>query len=127
MKKLFLILALIIFSVPAFAHNTEPITDELLDPKMYADSNNNLFRLGIYEKGEYHYIPIEDELIDGDYISNASNFALPKKEYFDEFFLEKQIDLSKSRVIKPKTQYDFTKHRVPVHIQLAKQIKSTNI
>ncbi len=125
MKKLFLIIALITIGMSAFAQNTAPITDELLDPKMYADSNNNLFKLGIYEKGEYKYIPIEDELLDRDFISNASNYALPKKEFVDEYFIEKQIDLSKVRQIKPKTKYDFTKKRVPIHIQLAKHIKST--
>ena len=125
MKKLFLIIALIVFGIPVFAQNTEPITDELLYPRMYADSNNQVFKLGIYERGEYQYIPIEDELIDGDFVANASNFAMPQKEYFDEYFLEKQIDLSKVRHIKPKTKYDFTKKRVPVHIQLAKHIKST--
>ena len=125
MKKLFLTIALIIFCTPAFAQNSEPIRDELLDPNIYADGNNSIFKLGIYERGEYHYIPIEDELIDQDFVANASNYALPKKEYFDDYFLEKQIDLSKVRKIKPKTKYDFTKQRIPVHIQLAKQIKST--
>ena len=85
MKKLFLIIALITIGMSAFAQNTAPITDELLDPKMYADSNNNLFKLGIYEKGEYKYIPIEDELLDRDFISNASNYALPKKEFVDAY------------------------------------------
>ena len=125
MKKLFLILALIILCTPVLAQNTEPIKDELLNPAMYSDGSSSLFKLGIYEKGEYHYIPIEDELIDSDFISNASNFVLPKKEYFDDLFLEKQIDLSKVRRIKPKTKYDFTKQQIPVHIQLANQLKST--
>ena len=125
MKKIFLILTLIAFCLPAFAQNAEPIRDELLDPEMYADHNPSLFKLGIYERGEYQYIPIEDELIDPNFISNSSNFTIPQKEYFDDYFLEKQIDLSKVRQIKPKTKYDFTKKRVPISIQLAKHIKST--
>ena len=125
MKKLFLILALIIFCMPVFGQNTESIKDELLDPAIYSDGSGSLFKLGIYKKGEYHYIPIEDELIDSDYISNASNIALPKKEYFDDYFLEKQINLSNVRHIKPKTKYDFTKPQIPVHVQLASRLKST--
>lgn len=127
MKKLFLILALIALGMPVFSQNTDPIKDELVDPKMYGDGNNSVFKLGIYEKGEYHYIPIEDELIDGDFVANASNFALPKKEYFDDFFFEKIIDPSKVRKILPKTKYDFTKKQIPVHIQLAKQLKTKGL
>lgn len=125
MKKIFLILALITFCLPAFANNTEPIRDELLDPKLYADSSSPIFKLGIYKKGDYNYIPIEDELIDENFISKSSNFILPKKEYFDEYFIEKQVDLSKVRHIKPKTNYDFTKQQIPINIQFAKHIKST--
>ena len=54
MKKLFLTIALIIFCTPAFAQNSEPIRDELLDPNMYAGGSNSIFRLGIYERGEYN-------------------------------------------------------------------------
>ncbi len=125
MKKIFLILALITFCLPAFASSTESITDELLDPGMYEDSSSPIFKLGIYEKGEYKYIPIEDELLDGEFISKAADFVIPQKEHFDEYFLEKQVDLSKVRHIKSKTEYDFTKQFVPIHIQLAKHIKST--
>jgi len=125
MKKLSLILSLIILGLPVFSQNTEPIKDELLDPATYSDGNSSLFKLGIYEKGEYHYIPIEDELIDGDFISNASNFTMPEKEHPDDFFFEKIIDSSKVRKIKPKTKYDFTKPQIPVHIQLANHLKST--
>lgn len=125
MKRLFLILIFLIFCMPVFAQNTEPIRDELLDPEMYSDTNNSLFKLGIYESGEYNYIPIDDELIDSDFVAKASNFVTPKKENLDDYFLEKQIDLSKVRQIKAKTKYDFSKKRVPIHIQLAKHMKST--
>lgn len=127
MKKLLLFLALITLAVPVSAQNTDPIKDELLDPKMYSDGNNSVFRLGIYERGEYHYVPIEDELIDGEFISNASNFAVIKKEHPDDFFFEKIIDPSKVRQIKPKTEYDFTKQQIPVHIQLAQQLKTKGL
>ena len=56
MKRIFLILALVMFCMPVFAQNTASISDELLDPKMYADSGNSVFRLGISKKGEYKYI-----------------------------------------------------------------------
>lgn len=125
MKKLFLILALITLGMPVFSHNTEPIKDELLDPNMYGDGS--VFKLGIYEKGEYNYVPIEDELIDGEFISNASNFAIVKKEHPDDFFFEKIIDTSKVRKILPKTHYDFTKQQIPVHIQLAQAIKTKGL
>lgn len=128
MKKLFLILTLIALGMPVFAHNTDPIKDELLDPKMYEDINgNSIFKLGIYEKGEYHYIPIEDELIDGNFIANASNFAIIKKDLPDDFFFEKIIDPSKVRKIQPKTKYDFTKQQIPVQIQLAQQLKTKGL
>ncbi len=125
MKKLFLILALIALGMPVFSQNTEPIKDELLDPNMYGDGS--VFKLGIYEKGEYNYVPIEDELIDGDFVANASNFAIVKKEHPDDFFFEKIIDPSKVRKILPKTQYDFTKQQIPVQIRLAQQLKTKGL
>lgn len=125
MKKLFLILALITFGLPVFSHNTEPIKDELLDPAMYAD--DAIFKLGIYEHGQYRYIPIEDELVDGDFISNAANFAIIKKGHSDDFFFEKIIDPSKVRKILPKTRYDFTKQQIPIQIQLAEQLKTKGL
>ena len=126
MKKLFLILALITLFTPAFAQNTGVIEDELLDPAMYGDmSGNSLFKLTIYEKGENQYVPIKDELIDSDFISNASNYALIKKEKPDDFFFEKIIDPAKVRKILPKNNYDFTKQQVPVTIRLAQHLKST--
>jgi hypothetical protein len=125
MKKLFLILALIILGLPVFSENTEPIKDELLDPSMYEESS--VFKLGIYKHGEYHYIPIEDELVDGDFISKASNFAIERKEHPDDLFFEKFIDPSKVRKILPKTKYDFTKQQIPIHIQLAQKFKTKGL
>lgn len=125
MKKLFLILALITLGLPVFSHNTEPIKDELLDPSMYGEGS--VFKLGISQRGEYKYIPIEDELIDGEFISNASNFAIVKKEHPDDFFFERIIDPSKVRKILPKIKYDFTKKQIPVHIQLAQAIKTKGL
>lgn len=126
MKKLFLILALITLSIPAFAQTTEPIKDELLDPAVYGDmSGNSLFKLTIYEKGENQYVPVEDELIDSEFISRASNYALIKKDHPDDFFFEKIIDPSKVRKILPKNNYDFAKQQVPINIRLAQHLKST--
>ncbi len=125
MKKLVLILILITLGLPVFSHNTEPIKDELLDPSMYADGS--VFKLGIYKNGEYHYIPIEDELVDKDFISKASDFAVVKKENPDDLFFEKFIDPSKVRKILPKIKYDFTKQQIPVHIQLAQAIKTKGL
>ena len=113
MKKLFL--TLIICSMPVFAYNTEPIKDELLEPNMYKNENG-VFRLGIYKQGKYQYIPIKDELIDDSFISNASDFVIMKKGNPDDFFFEKNIDVTKVRKILPKTRYDFTKHQIPVQI-----------
>ena len=125
MKKLFLFLTLIIICAPVFAYNTEPIKDELLEPSIY--NNGSVFKLGIYEKGEYKYSPIEDELIDESFISNSSNFAIIKKEHPDDFFFEKIVDPSKVRKILPKTRYDFTKQQIPVQIQLAEQLKTKGL
>lgn len=128
MKKLFLILTLIIFGVPVFAYNTDPITDELLDPAMYNDmSGNSVFKLGIYKHNQYQNIPIKDELIDNDFISRASNYSIIKKEQPDDFFFEKNIDTTKIRKILPKNRYDFTKKQIPVKIQLAKQLKTKGL
>lgn len=127
MKKIFLILILIMICVPAFAQNAGFIRDELLDPKMYADNSNSVFRLGISKKGEYKYIPIKDELIDDDFVANLSNYTIVKPEHPDDFFFEKQIDPSKVRKILPKNRYDFTKKQIPIQIQLAKQIKTKEL
>lgn len=125
MKKLFLIFMLITLSIPVFAYNTEPIKDELIDPSMYID--DSVFKLGIYKKGEYKYIPINDELIDEDFISHASNFPIIKKEHLDDLFFEKIIDTSKVRRILPKIKYDFTKQQIPIHIKLAQQLKTKGL
>ena len=128
MKKLFLIFTLIILGGPVFAHNTGLIKDELLDPAMYNDmSGNSVFKLGIYEHNQYKYIPVEDELIDNDFISKASDYAIIKKEQPDDFFFEKNIDVTKVRKILPKNRYDFTKHQIPVKIQLAEQLKTKGL
>ena len=90
MKKFFLILILTILALPVFAHDNGRIEDELLDPAMYNDmSGNSVFKLGIYKHNKYQYIPVEDELIDNDFISRASNYEILKKEYPDDFFFEK--------------------------------------
>lgn len=128
MKKLFLILTLLIFGMPVFSNHTDQIKDELLDPAMYNDmSGNSVFKLGIYEHNQYQYMPVEDELIDNDFIAKASNYTIMKKEQPDDFFFEKIIDPSKIRKILPKTHYDFTKQRVPVHIRLAQQLKTKGL
>ena len=128
MKNLFLILTLIILCTPVFAHDIEPIKDELLDPSIYVDKNENgIFRLSIYKQGKYQYIPIEDELIDDAFISNASGYEIIKKSHPDDFFFEKNIDATKVRKILPKTRYDFTKQQIPVQIQLAEQLKTKGL
>ncbi len=146
MKKFLIILILIIFSLPVYAQNTgmvedellksnyfkgnstgfvlkeqDPIKDELLEIPLYKDS---VFRLGVSASGEYTEIPVEDELIDDGFIENAKNFVIVSKEHPDEYFIEKKIDLTKVRIIKPKTKYDFTKKIVPIKIKIAKHLKS---
>lgn len=112
--------------MPVFAYNTDMIKDELLDPAMYNDmSGNSVFKLGIYEHNQYKYIPVQDELIDNDFISKASNYSIIKKEQPDDFFFEKNIDTSKIRQILPKNKYDFTKKQIPIQIKISEHIKST--
>ena len=126
MKKIFLIFTLIILGLPVFAHHTDRIKDELLDPAMYNDmSGNSVFKLGIYENSQYQYIPVEDELIDNDFISNAANYAIITKECPDDFFFEKNIDTGRVRKILPKTRYDFTKKQVPIQIKISEHLRST--
>lgn len=112
--------------MPVFAHNTDLIKDELLDPAMYNDmSGNSIFKLGIYEHNQYQYIPVVDELVDGDFISMASNYAIIRKEQPDDFFFEKNIDVTNVRKILPKTQYDFSKKQIPIQIKISEHLKST--
>ena len=126
MKKLFTILTLIIIGIPVFANNTDQIKDELLDPSNYNDmSGNSVFKLDIYKYNQYQYIPVKDELIDKDFVSKASNYAIIKKEYPDDFFFEKNIDASKIRKILPKTQYNFAKKQIPIQIKISEHLKST--
>lgn len=128
MKKLFLILTSIILGIPVFAYNNDRIKDELLDPAMYNDmSGNSVFKLGIFKNNQYKYIPIEDELIDNDFISNASNYAIIRKEQPDDLFFEKIIDTKKVRKILPKTRYDFNKQQIPIEIRLADKLKTKGL
>jgi hypothetical protein len=50
---------------------------------------------------------------------------MPEKIVPDEYFIEKNIDLSKVRKITSKNKYDFTKKLVPIQIKIAEQLKST--
>ena len=146
MKKIFLILSLIILSVPVFAQNTGidvenelmesaynralkseikresiPISDELLNPDLYEDS---AFRLNVY-KNDIKDVSISDELIDSDFISNAGGVEVVKQNIPDDWFFEKTIDPNRVRKINPKTKYDFTKKQIPISIRIAEQLKST--
>ena len=99
-----------------------PITDELLNPDLYTDFP---FKLSAYTN-KYKDKPIRDELLeDYDFIANIGNYSLPDKFVQDEYFIEKNIDLSKVRKITSKNKYDFTKKPIPIKIKIAEQLKST--
>ena len=99
-----------------------PITDELLNPDLYRKVP---FKLSVYSN-KYENEPINDELLeDSGFIANIGNYVMPEKFIPDEYFIEKNIDLSKVRKISAKTKYDFTKKFVPIQIKIAEQLKST--
>ena len=99
-----------------------PITDELLNPNLYTKVP---FKLSAYTN-KYENEPIRDALLDDSgFIANAGNYVLPEKFMPDEYFIEKNIDLSKVRKITSKNKYDFTKQLVPIQIKIAEQLKST--
>ena len=99
-----------------------PITDELLNPDLYKDIP---FKLSAYTN-KYENVPINDELLeDNGFITNLENYIIPEKFVPDEYFIEKNIDLSKVRKITSKNKYDFTKKFVPIQIKIAEQLKST--
>ena len=98
------------------------ITDELLNPNLYKDVP---FRLGVYTN-KYKNEPIKDELLDDSkFIENSEKYVLSDKIIPDEYFIEKNIDLSKVRKITSKNKYDFTKKVVPIKIKIAEHLKST--
>lgn len=102
--------------------NRSPITDELLNPNLY---ENSPFRMSIYAN-KYANEPIEDELLESDIFSrNIDNTTLSDKIVPDEFFIEKNIDLTTVRKITSKNKYDFTKKIVPIQIKIAEHLKST--
>ncbi len=99
-----------------------PITDELLNPDLYKDVP---FKLSAYTN-KYENEPIKDELLEDEgFIANLGNYTLPEKFVPEEFFIEKNIDLSKVRKITSKNKYDFTKKLVPIQIKISEQLKST--
>ena len=106
---------------PNYVKNNQTISDELLDIRNYKTSP---FRLGAYIN-KFKGIPISDELIDNDYIQNADNIQISKQEFPDDYFIEKSIDVNKTRKIKSKTKYDFTQKQVPIKIRIAEHLKST--
>ncbi|MBR1942800.1 hypothetical protein IJ843_03590 [bacterium] len=156
MKKLIILFILLIFAMPVFAKNTadssgknhvtiedelvkskhfykrikpvhiknsSPIVDELIEP--YTDKDN-VFKLNIYTQGQYEEQKIEDELISPEFVTNASNYVIIKKEAPDDLFIEKRIDTKKVRHIKAKTKYDFTKKQIPINIKIAKKFSPKN-
>lgn len=99
-----------------------PITDELLNPDLYKDVP---FKLSAYTN-KYEDEPIKDELLeDSGFIAGIGNYVLPEKYVTDEYFIEKNIDLSKVRKITSKNKYDFTKKLIPIQIKISEQLKST--
>ena len=99
-----------------------PITDELLNPDLYKKVP---FKLSAYAN-KYENEPIKDELLEDDnFIASIGNLVLPEKFVPDEYFIEKNIDLSKVRKITSKNKYDFTKKLVPIQVKIAEQLKST--
>lgn len=98
------------------------ITDELLNPDLY---EHTPFRLSVYTN-KYENQPIKDELLDDqNFIKNSQKPLLSDKIIPDEYFVEKNIDLTKVRKINPKTQYDFTKKQIPIQIKIAERLNST--
>ena len=99
-----------------------PIIDELLNPDLYTKVP---FKLSAYTN-KYENEQIKDELLeDNAFVANIGNYVLPEKFVPDEYFIEKNIDLSKIRKITSKNKYDFTKKLVPIQIKIAEQLKST--
>ncbi len=102
--------------------NNNQITDELLNPDLYKDIP---FKLSVYTN-KYENDPIKDELLNEEkFIENSKNYVLSDKIVPDEYFIEKNIDLSKVRKISPKNKYDFAKQFVPIQIKIAEHLKST--
>ena len=111
---------------PVQIKNNEPIVDELIDS--YVDNNggrHDLFKLNIYTQGQYEEKLIEDELLSPEFVNNASNTVIIKKDVPDDLFFEKNIDASKVRLIKAKNKYDFTKKQIPIRIKISNHLKST--
>jgi len=108
---------------PVKIKDTAPIKDELLDTVQ--NDGENLFKLEVYQQGKFEELQFDDELISPEFIKNASNVVIIKKEIPDDYFIEKNIDLTNVRHIKAKTKYDFTKKQIPIKIKVAKYLKST--
>ncbi|MBP3820593.1 hypothetical protein J6G99_02990 [bacterium] len=109
-------------SQKSLSEERNPITDELLNPNMYKDVP---FRLGVYAN-KYSNEAITDSLLeDSNFIENSKKTFLPSMDTPDEYFIEKNIDLTKVRIIKSKNKYDFTKKLVPIEIKIAQRLKST--
>ena len=107
----------------AFAYgNNAPIVDELLNPDLYKESP---FKLSVYASKEADEQIVDELLLDSNFITSASNYVFPEKIVPDEFFIEKNIDLTKVRKIHHKNKYDFTKKEVPIQIRIAEHLKST--
>ena len=99
-----------------------PITDELLNPDLYGDYP---FRMSVYTNN-YLNLPIKDELLEeGDFISKSKNSMSTDKIVPDEYFIEKNIDLTNVRKIAAKNKYDYTKKLIPIQIKIAEHLKST--
>lgn len=119
---MFLALAFLV-NAGAFAYgNNAPIVDELLNPELYT---NSPFKLSVYANKAENAQIVDELLLDSNFIASASNYVFPEKVFFDEYFIEKNIDLTKARKIHHKNTYDFTKKEVPIQIRIAEHLKST--
>ena len=108
---------------PVKIKDNTPITDELINT--VPNDGSSVFKLEVFQQGKFEELQIDDELISPEFIKNASNVIIIKKDKPDDYFIEKNIDLTNVRHIKAKTKYDFTKKQIPIKIKISKHLKST--
>ena len=112
--------------MPEYVKENEPITDDIVVP--YAQSDNML-RIWVRKRGEYHPIDIDDELITPNFVSKSGKISVLKrrqKTRIEDNFAKNHISLEGHRKIKVKNIYDFTKAQIPVQLKIIKKLTTKN-
>lgn len=112
--------------VPIYIKEKEPIRDELFEN--YKPSDGRV-RLWAQKREERQNNTITDELVNSNFkakFGSVGTVLRKSKPIIEDEFVKNNIDVKKLVLIKPKTDYDFTKEQIPIKLKIIKDLTTKN-